>query len=301
MYQYIIDDKTTKKVKDSTIKTKSVLDKFSDIDKKYTVGNQIDSDITLQKIDYKAPTQEEVAKKAENSLYDYKTSGVDSINNKYDLQNSLVDKSIKDLKTNEKEQKANIEDTYSRVKENASNDAIKRGLARSSIIVNKLENYDNKMLNDLAVLANETTTKIDLLNTQKNTLTLEKQNALKAFDLAYAIKLQDKIDALNEDITKNEQAAIRYNNQIAEYEAKWKREVEQENNDREMAMANFIAKNSVYTINSIKRNEKYGVAKEYLNSLDKQTALAELTSNSAYKENLGDTLYAQLLKELNDR
>lgn len=301
MYQYIIDDKTTKKVKDSTIKTKSVLDKFSDIDKKYTVGNQIDSDITLQKIDYKAPTQEEVAKKAENSLYDYKTSGVDSINNKYDLQNSLVDKSIKDLKTNEKEQKANIEDTYSRVKENASNDAIKRGLARSSIIVNKLENYDNKMLNDLAVLANETTTKIDLLNTQKNTLTLEKQNALKAFDLAYAIKLQDKIDALNEDITKNEQAAIRYNNQIAEYEAKWKREVEQENNDREMAMANFIAKNSVYTINSIKRNEKYRVAKEYLNSLDKQTALAELTSNSAYKENLGDTLYAQLLKELNDR
>lgn len=301
MYQYIIDDKTTKKVKDSTIKTKSVLDKFSDIDKKYTVGNQIDSDISLQKIDYKTPTQEEVAKKAENSLFDYKTSGVDSINNKYDLQNSLVDKSIKDLKTNEKEQKANIEDTYSRVKENASNDAIKRGLARSSIIVNKLENYDNKMLNDLAVLANETTTKIDSLNTQKNTLTLEKQNALKAFDLAYAIKLQDKIDALNEDITKNEQAAIRYNNQIAEYEAKWKREVEQENNDREMAMANFIAKNSVYTINSIKRNEKYGVAKEYLNSLDKQTALAELTSNTAYKENLGDTLYAQLLKELNDR
>ena len=66
-------------------------------------------------------------------------------------------------------------------------------------------------------------------------------------------------------------------------------------------MANFIAKNSVYTIDSVKRNEKYGVAKEYLNSLDKQTALAELTSNSAYKENLGDTLYAQLLKELNER
>ena len=301
MYQYIIDDNTTKKVKDSTTKTKSVLDKFSDIDKKYTVGNQIDSDISLRKIDYKTPTQEEVAKQAENSLFDYKTSGVDSINNKYDLQNSLVDKSIKDLKTNEKEQKANIEDAYSRVKENASNDAIKRGLARSSIIVNKLENYDNKMLNDLAVLANKTTAKIDSLNTQKNTLTLEKQNALKAFDLAYAIKLQDKIDALNEDITKNEQAAIKYNNQIAEYEAKWEREVEQENNDREMAMANFIAKNSVYTINSVKRNEKYGVAKEYLNSLDKQTALAELTSNSAYKENLGDTLYAQLLKELNER
>ena len=301
MYQYIIDDNTTKKVKDTTLKTKSVLDKFNDVDKKYTVGNKIDSKLSLQKIDYKAPSQDEVLSKAQNSLNDYKSNSIDSINNKYNLQNSQIDKSINNLKSNEKVQKANIENAYSQVKEKASNDAIKRGLARSSIIVNKLSDYDNKMINDLEVLSNETSNKINSLNTQKNTLELEKSNALKSFDIEYAIKLQDKINSINEDIAKNEESAIKYNNQITELETKWNKEVEKENNDREMEMADFIAKNSIFTVNNIKRNEKYGIAKEYFNQLDKQTAIAELESNSAYKENLGDTLYDQLLRELKAR
>lgn len=301
MYQYIIDDNTTKKVKDTTLKTKSVLDKFNDVDKKYTVGNKIDSKLSLQKIDYKAPSQDEVLSKAQNSLNDYKSNSIDSINNKYNLQNSQIDKSINNLKLNEKVQKANIENAYSQVKEKASNDAIKRGLARSSIIVNKLSDYDNKMINDLEVLSNETSNKINSLNTQKNTLELEKSNALKSFDIEYAIKLQDKINSINEDIAKNEESAIKYNNQITELETKWNKEVEKENNDREMDMADFIAKNSIFTVNNIKRNEKYGIAKEYFNQLDKQTAIAELESNSAYKENLGDTLYDQLLRELKAR
>lgn len=301
MYQYIIDDNTTKKVKDTTLKTKSVLDKFNDVDKKYTVGNKIDSKLSLQKIDYKEPSQDEVLSKAQNSLNDYKSNSIDSINNKYNLQNSQIDKSINNLKSNEKVQKANIENAYSQVKEKASNDAIKRGLARSSIIVNKLSDYDNKMINDLEVLSNETSNKIDSLNTQKNTLELEKSNALKSFDIEYAIKLQDKINSINEDIAKNEESAIKYNNQITELETKWNKEVEKENNDREMDMADFIAKNSIFTVNNIKRNEKYGIAKEYFNQLDKQTAIAELESNSAYKENLGDTLYDQLLRELKAR
>lgn len=301
MYQYIIDDNTTKKVKDTTLKTKSVLDKFNDVDKKYTVGNKIDSKLSLQKIDYKAPSQDEVLSKAQNSLNDYKSNSIDSINNKYNLQNSQIDKSINNLKSNEKVQKANIENAYSQVKEKASNDAIKRGLARSSIIVNKLSDYDNKMINDLEVLSNETSNKINSLNTQKNTLELEKSNALKSFDIEYAIKLQDKINSINEDIAKNEESAIKYNNQITELETKWNKEVEKENNDREMDMADFIAKNSIFTVNNIKRNEKYGIAKEYFNQLDKKTAIAELESNSAYKENLGDTLYDQLLRELKAR
>lgn len=301
MYQYIIDDNTTKKVKDTTLKTKSVLDKFNDVDKKYTIGNKIDSKLSLQKIDYKAPSQDEVLSKAQNSLNDYKSNSIDSINNKYNLQNSQIDKSINNLKSNEKVQKANIENAYSQVKEKASNDAIKRGLARSSIIVNKLSDYDNKMINDLEVLSNETSNKINSLNTQKNTLELEKSNALKSFDIEYAIKLQDKINSINEDIAKNEESAIKYNNQITELETKWNKEVEKENNDREMDMADFIAKNSIFTVNNIKRNEKYGIAKEYFNQLDKKTAIAELESNSAYKENLGDTLYDQLLRELKAR
>ncbi len=300
MYQYLFDDNTTQKVKDNTLKTQSVLDKFSDIDKKYTTGNKAETNLNLQKIDYVAPTKEEVKSKAENSLLGYKNNGIEKINSNYDLQNQQISDAVKKAKENEIEQKSQIEKTYASVKENAKNDAIKRGLARSSIIVNKLDNYDNRMLSDLTVLASETNDKIFSLNTQKNTLELEKNNALKAFDIEYAIKLQDKIDSINEDISKKEQSVTKYNNEIAEIEAKWNRDAEKENYSREQDMANFFAKYGSYTIETLKRDEKYQIAKDYFASLDKENALKELTSNSAYKENLGPVNYEKLLKELQE-
>lgn len=300
MYQYLFDDNTTQKVKDNTEKTKSVLEQFSEIDKKYTQGTKADTNINLQKLDYVAPTQEEVTTKAENSLAQYKNDGIEKINSDYNLQNTQIDNSIKELKDQEQTQKQSIENTYAKVKENAQNDAIKRGLARSSIIVNKLQDYDNKMINDLTVLSSETSDKIFSLNTQKNTLELEKNNALKSFDIEYAIKLQDKIDSINEDISKNEQSVIKYNNEIAELEAKWQRDTEQENYDRSQDLANFIAKYGTYTVETLKRDEKYQIAKEYFANLDKEVAINELKNNLSYEENLGKVNYNKLLKSLEE-
>ncbi len=300
MYQYLFDDNTTQKVKDNTEKTKSVLEQFSEIDKKYTQGTKANTDINLQKIDYVAPSKEEVTTKAQNSLAQYKNDGIEKINSDYNLQNSQIDNSIKELKNQEQEQKQSIENTYAKVKENAQNDAIKRGLARSSIIVNKLQDYDDKMINDLTVLSSKTSDKIFSLTTQKNTLELEKNNALKSFNIEYAIKLQNKIDSINEDISKNEQSVIKYNNEIAELEAKWKRDAEQENYDRNQDIANFVAKYGTYTVEILKRDEKYQIAKEYFAKLDKQVAINELKNNPSYEENLGKVNYNKLLKSLEE-
>ena len=298
MYQYLFDDNTTQKLQDSTTKTKNMLEKFSDVDKKYTFGNKTDSKLTLKKIDYIAPDQNQVLSEAENSLNGFKNNSIDKINNNYALKNEQIDSSIKAVKDNTKSKKAEIEQTYANVKQNAQNDAIKRGLARSSIIVNKLDNYNNRMLNDLEVLSSESNSKIDALTTEKNTLELEKSNALKSFDIEYASKLQDKINSINEDIKKNEQAVIKYNNEIAEIEAKWNNAIEQENYSREKDMADFYAKNGSFVVESLKRNEKYQIAKEYFAQLDKKSALAELKNNSAYKENLGEVNYNKLLSEI---
>lgn len=301
MYQYLFDDNTTQKVNDSTNNSKSILELFQDVDKKYTFGNQTDAKLNLQKIDYVAPSQQEVQETAKNSLNNYKQNGIDSINSTYVTKNAQLDKSIQQVKDNTEKQKSELENAYAQAKQGAKNDAIKRGLARSSIIVNKLENYDNNMLNNLAVLSSEANDKIASLNLQKNSAELEKENALKAFDIEYAIKLQDKIDSLNKDISKTQESVIRYNNEIAEQEAKWNKELEKENNDRAIDMAEFVSRSGAFVIETLKRNEKYQLAREYFKSMDKQSAINELTNNSAYKENLGDVIYEKLLKELQNK
>ena len=298
MYQYLFDDDTTKIINDSKNKTKSVLEKLADIDKKYTFGNQSDAQISLERLEYEAPTKQQVAEKATNSLSDYKQKSLDEITSSYNTKNEQINHDIQKVTESTNKQKEEITDAYNQVKQEAKEDAIKRGLARSSIIVNKLANYDNNMLSNLEVLSSQANDKISTLSTQKNTIELEKENALKAFDIEYAIKLQEKIDSINADIQKNEEAVIKYNNQIAQIEVNFKKDIEKENDNREMDMADFIAKNGSYVVETLKRNEKYQLAKEYFADMDKQSAIAELTNNSAFKENLGDTIYNKLLKEL---
>lgn len=300
MYQYIIDDKTSEDIKKLTESTKSILEQFSDVDKKYST-NTDKIELNLQKLKYETPTAEQIKADAENSLKSYKNESIKGINEDYLKKSQNIDKSIEEVKTTAEERKNNIIDTYENIKENAANDAIKRGLARSSIIVNKLDNYNNGMLNELSILASKSNDQLSLLNTQKSTLELEKEGALNAFDIEYAVKIQDKIKAINDQIAKNEEAVIKYNNEIAQLEAKWQKEQEEERLKNAMSEAEYFSKYGTYVIDSIKNKEKYEIAKNYFSNLDKTSALIELTNNSIYKENLGESYYKKLLQELNSK
>lgn len=298
MYQYSFDEKTTDKITDSTKKAKDIFDEFAKIDDKYIFGDKYNYDLDLKKIDYVAPTQEEVEEKAKNTLQSYKNQEIKAINDNYDKKNEQINQSVEQTKENSQLAKNEIKDTYSKVKQDASNDAIKRGLARSSIIVSQLSNYDNKMLNELSVLASETNDKLESLSTQKNSLELEKNNALNDFDIEYAVKLQNEIDTINSDIAKAEQTALKYNNEIAEIEAKWAKEQNQTNYDRQADLLQIINKYGSYAIDYAKQNEKYALAKQYFSQMDKDVALEELQNNPAYKRNIGSVNYNKLIQQL---
>lgn len=298
MYQYTFDEKTTDKITDSTEKAKNIFDEFAKIDDKYIFGDKYNYDLNLEKIDYVAPSQEEVEEKAKNSLQSYKNQEIKAINDDYDKKTEQINQSVEQTKDNSQQAKAEIKDTYSKVKQDASNDAIKRGLARSSIIVNQLSNYDNKMLNELSVLASETNDKLESLSTQKNSLELEKSNALNDFDIEYAVKLQNEIDSINSDIAKAKQTALKYNNEIAEIEAKWEKEQNQTNYDRQADLLQILNKYGSYAIDYAKQSEKYALAKQYFSQMDKDVALDELKNNPAYKSNIGSVNYNKLIQQL---
>ena len=99
MYQYIFDEKTTEKIKDSTNKAKSVLEQFADVDEKYTFGDKMDIGLDLKRNDYIAPSREEVEQKAKNSLESYKNQNINSINESFAKQSAQIDEDIKNTKT----------------------------------------------------------------------------------------------------------------------------------------------------------------------------------------------------------
>ena len=109
---------------------------------------------------------------------------------------------------------------YSKLKQDASSDALKRGLARSSIVINVLDAFDKGYIEEINKINNEIQSKITSLEGQKSLLDEQRQSALNAFDINYALKLSSKIDDINKELYEQEQKVIEYNNQIAQKEVR---------------------------------------------------------------------------------
>lgn len=301
MYQYTFDKETADKIINSTSNSGNLFKKFDEIDQKYNTISNSSAELKLEKMPIKSYTEDEIKTKAENNLFDYKTAGQNSINSGYDSKIKAVEDNVETVKKNAKESKAKVENSYAMVKENAENDAIKRGLARSSIIVNKLADYDQNMLSELEQQRTSTLEKIDSLKEQKSLLEQQKQNALGAFDITYAVKLQNEIESINDDIYKQNQTAQKYNNDIAEIMAKWERDAEDDFYKKSTELAKLADEYGSNLFDVLKQNEKYQLASEYFATLSKEDALAELQNNSSYKQNLGNSKYDKLLKEISSR
>jgi len=296
MYQFNVDEQTTKKVKQQAEQSKSILEKFQEVDDNYKIRSD-KQELNLKELEYEKPSIEQVESSAKSSLESYKNNSLQGIEDSFKTKSEQIDQSVKQANQEKQQKQATIQNTYEKVKEDASNDAIKRGLARSSIIVNKLSEYDNSMLDDLKELSNKTDAQIKTLTDEKASLEQEKLNALNSFNIEYAVKLQDKINSLNETILKEEQEVIKYNNQIAEKQAEFDAEQDEKHYKQIMDFAERYERGLI-GINMMKQEEKYEIAKEHFSAMDKAQALAELASNPIYKENLGNSYYNKLLKQL---
>lgn len=301
MYQYIFDDETTKKINDSTTKAKSVFEQFNDIDNRYSNLANTDNKLELEKVEYTKPTQSQVQKRAQESLESYKNSSINSINENFDKKNQNINEDIESAKKNNLNEINSIKQNYENVKQNAKDDAIKRGLARSSIIVNTLSNLDQNMIDSLTNKANELNSALTSFENEKNLLEVQKQNALTNFDIEYAVKLQDKITEINSEIEQKQQEVLEYNNKIAEKEAQWEKDNSEKAYDKTVEMAKLMAEHGITVFEILKQNEKYGIAKNHFQTLSKEDAINELKNNSDYLKHLGSSFYNKLLTELEKR
>lgn len=296
MYKYVFSDEDSEKIDKKVSLTNDLMSKFDDVDKKYSVAEREvnKTPLNLEKMEFTAPTNEEVKKSAENSLFDYKNESLQKINDDFDSATKKIDIDLENEKQAFSSRKDELESLYGSLKKDASDDAVKRGLARSSIIVSKLEAFDKGMLDSYLELDKEYQKKFSDLNSEKSLLEMQKQNALSSFDIAYAVKLEEKINELNSEIAKEEEKVLKYNNEIAEKEAEYEKELEELQNkiireDRQdnLDLIEYLTKEGVVAYDDLKAREKYEYAYEKLKGLSKEEALNELKNNVDYSKHLG--------------
>ena len=240
---------------------------FTEVDNKYNTDNKaskMESDLNLTKLDNVTKSADEISQLAKDSLKDYYNLNIEKINSDNSNNIETLKNSIATQTENANQLKEKVANNIDEVKQDASNDALKRGLARSSIVINKLNAFDNAKINEYNKIDEELTTAVNKINTEIDGLNLEKEQALKEFDITYAAKLNEQINTLTEELAQKQAEITKYNNEIAQIEAEYEKDKLNFNNDANqqdfkniMELNEFVAKYGANALNTVKNSEKY--------------------------------------------
>ncbi len=307
MNNYSISNETSKKVFDaynSSIEN-------DDMDKVIKSINKIKNSFNDVEIpDYEEPnferlesinkTSEDIENEAKNSLAEYKNSSVNSIEEDIENQREKLETNKQTLSDSKDSTIEAVKTNYASAKKDASDDALKRGLARSSIAVSVLDAFSKDEIDELNSIEKKYSSSINELNFELNALDAQKKKALDDFDIAYAVKLNDKISSLTSDYNKMQQEIIEYNNKIAEKEKDYLdkynslvADIQSDNYSNATKKAELYNKYGTKFISTYTKNQIYSVLDDFFANKSKEqikTVLDDENMKTALGSNYDDIL-----------
>lgn len=301
MYEYKFSDGEGMKTSAEELK-----DKIKNIDDKYKLDLTFDStkddiSLNLARQKYSRPSDEEIRKQAEDSLKSYEDKEQKGIENEYADGNRKLDEESQKLGGDFESQSKKIEQTYENAKESNKNTFIRRGLSRSSIMQENLKNLDESKNAAQDTLAKELKQNLEKITIERDLLETQKQSALESFNIAYAVKLSEKINKLTESAKQAEDAVAKYNNQLEEKEKKFalsqqEHNIKQDNQklkDNKFVL-DYINEYGRVGLDWLIAKEKLTAAKDSIKGLSKEQALAQI-ERDGYRDILGDSVYKSLI------
>lgn len=301
MYEYKFSDGEGMKTSAEELK-----DKIKNIDDKYKLDLTFDStkddiSLNLERQKYSRPSDEEIRKQAEDSLKSYEDKEQKGIENEYAAGNRKLDEESQKLGDDFESQSKKIEQTYENAKESNKNTFIRRGLSRSSIMQENLKNLDESKNAAQDTLAKELKQNLEKITIERDLLETQKQSALESFNIAYAVKLSEKINKLTESAKQAEDAVAKYNNQLEEKEKKFalsqqEHNIKQDNQklkDNKFVL-DYINEYGRVGLDWLIAKEKLTAAKDSIKGLSKEQALAQI-ERDGYRDILGDSVYKSLI------
>ena len=280
---------------------KSLGELFNEIDSKYSSGLLGDREVpSLDRLALSDISAEDILSDAKIALEADRVTGLskieaDNLTKERKLE-SQKNTAIKDADTDIKK----LAEKYDANVEPIKAGALSRGLARSSIVANQLSENELNKQSSLYAVDRGLMEELNTINQNISVLDAQKQNALNAFDIAYAAKLEDKINKLTQDAEKKNQEIIKYNNTITRQEETMRYNQEQELLKRIGEYAKIRDSNTADYFAELARSEKLQATFDYLNSYSKADAIALASNSSDIKSALGKS-YATLLNWLNLR
>ncbi len=179
------------------------------------------------------------------------------------------------------------------------NQAIKRGLARSSIVLMQLSRVESERAENLTETMRKLESNINSIESKIETKTRELDLAIEALDIEKIDKIEKEISKAYDEYKKEYDEVIEFNNNVKKLEAEYKIKYEKAKAEHK----EDILALSQYGYDEYRKKldiAKYNYMVSYLSQFDKDQAFEIFFRNSNFKELLGDN-YQKIVDYLYSR
>lgn len=214
-------------------------------------------------------TDDELKEVAKDYANAHKSEKQSSLTQKTDEKINDLEKKQVDITQNADEKVKNVESDYNVKIKKGKSDAIKNGIARSSIIANLIKNYEGEKAQKSSDIRNQQSADLTAVNNQIETLEEGLKNSLKALDMESAV-------ILNEELTRLKEERNKMNEKVATHNAKVDKKIQEYANE----LAKTADGKAIKELLENKSGDYMVKAKKaliaYLETMPKEEALAEL-------------------------
>lgn len=289
--KYVDEEKDKEESKEKQ-DLKETIEKISDEYEKTTTRTYGDVEVPItQEKEYEMPSLEQTTKKATEEiapLYDAKEQAIET---KGEIKTQALNDEKDELYKRAEDSLKTLNSTYDVASSNTSNQALKRGLARSSIILNQLADLERgRSLATGDVLSQRDKNIAEILE-EVEKLKLEIDGELNVLTQEKVKKINERVDELVEKYQKEQDDVFEYNNKIRKEKADTLAKLKQ-------AGIDATEENSKEYVQMISKKTKAFYS--YYYSLGKN-AKAELEKDREFvEEHLGEKGYQMLMRYFNN-
>ena len=224
-------------------------------------------------------TDEQIRDAAAANLKESEQTGRRAIDSMIEEADSLLRNNRNTEEQRARELLGQIETAFGQAQRNADNDALRRGLARSSIAHNRSADIQTAGAEARRDAVAQNLDNLAQIDNQLDGLTAKRERALNDFDIAHAARLTQEINNLTDARTRANNEAMAFNNRAAADEARMV------NDERRLEMDSQLNQSRL-------QNE----------ALNRERLQDELnaTRNAAERRRLQEELFASTFRELED-
>lgn len=216
-------------------------------------------------------TDEQLGEKAAVEADEKYKKLIDDAQKESENKKNQLESSLKKVEDATKTENAATEAAYEKAKRDAENQALKRGMGRSSVIMELLKEYDARKFDKIESRNKQAEKQIEEIGMQIDGLSAELEKSLKKLDMEKAIEINERIEELKKQRDDKNLEVLKYNNEVSEKVARYNADL--------MQAANAMGeKTYVQRAKEYKDKMAYAII-DYYSGLTKEEAIADFASS----------------------